>query len=378
LQVAWADVVDAVRHPIAEQRRGGRLAVVAGHPRDVSVVLEAFRAGAVASAGEIVDVVSARMSEPEAEPVPQPAGPTSAPDPGTDDPIPTPSRVTVAMVVPPPSDEPLQSLEGVASITDQLASWATQRLTVTASRLLALDVPIESDAESRRRAPGASAATSAWPETAPASSVVTGLAPFAAVARRVPTAVVAGGLSLSFADTSLLASLAHLDGVLVIVTTDDEGRLASSPIAALLARADHFVAIGALPGSTTEQHPLPELTTRFLGGLQPPSPVGASSDEPTRLVRSAPASLQLADGGGVPVWPDGVVIGRGHEAGVRVDDPDVSRRHVRVSAPAGQWIVEDLGSTNGTRVNGTVVREHYLRNGDEIVIGNTVLRFVLA
>ncbi len=461
LRVGWADVVDTVRHRSGSQRDGGRLVVVAGQPSATAVVLDAFRNGADDSAGLVIDVAaeSTLISGSDSA---QPSNLLApALDPGSQDPVPTPSRVTPAIVVaplrtfddgdrspsvepPPPSVSPpspelpdppaspelpgpgnlgtvpsgpprspgssklLGSLgllgpQKVAGSTDspsrpsessrsspsahpfpdpprsislQLVHGMAQRLSTAASRLLALDTA-EGTASSELRAFIRTGADPSQSDPELAASVASGLVTFAAVARRVPIAVVAEGRSLSLTDTSLLAALAQLDGVLVIVTTDDEGRLASSPIASLPARADHFVAVGALPGSNTEQHSLPQLRTRFLGGLNPPSPAGAA-DVPTRLVRSAPASLHLPGGGGVPVSPDGVVIGRGHEAGVRVDDADVSRRHLRISAPAGRWLAEDLGSANGTHVNGVEVREHSLVDGDEITIGATVLRFVIA
>ena len=48
----------------------------------------------------------------------------------------------------------------------------------------------------------------------------------------------------------------------------------------------------------------------------------------------------------------GAVLGRSREADVVVDDPNVSRRHAEVRPSGGSWIVRDLGSTNGVKVNG--------------------------
>jgi hypothetical protein len=50
-----------------------------------------------------------------------------------------------------------------------------------------------------------------------------------------------------------------------------------------------------------------------------------------------------------------LLLGRGDDCDVIVDDPQVSRHHVRLTWEAGDWIVEDLGSTNGTQVNGRQV-----------------------
>ena len=67
------------------------------------------------------------------------------------------------------------------------------------------------------------------------------------------------------------------------------------------------------------------------------------------------------------------VIGRLPECDIVVDDPNVSRRHCLIRlAPEGHQVI-DLGSTNGTSVNGMLVREHLLRHGDRLALGQTVL-----
>lgn len=74
--------------------------------------------------------------------------------------------------------------------------------------------------------------------------------------------------------------------------------------------------------------------------------------------------------------PD-IFIGRATDAEIRVDDEGVSRKHARISmTPNQQVILIDLGSTNGTYVNGAKVSEQVLRDGDKLQIGsNTVLKF---
>jgi PAS domain S-box-containing protein len=71
------------------------------------------------------------------------------------------------------------------------------------------------------------------------------------------------------------------------------------------------------------------------------------------------------------------VIGRSHEAGLHVDDPGISRQHARLSCPAnGVYVLSDLGSSNGTYVNGKRVLRAELREGDRVQLGTaTVLRF---
>jgi len=76
-----------------------------------------------------------------------------------------------------------------------------------------------------------------------------------------------------------------------------------------------------------------------------------------------------------PLGPPGLVIGRGTNADLRVDDPGVSRRHVefRVEEGSGSPVVSvlDLGSTNGTTVNGQRVQQSALRDGSVVQIGAT-------
>lgn len=88
-------------------------------------------------------------------------------------------------------------------------------------------------------------------------------------------------------------------------------------------------------------------------------------------------SLVLADGSRIEVGDDPIVIGRLPECTVTVNDPNVSRRHaeVRRSDDGAGAVVHDLQSTNGTRVNGTPVRDHRLMDGDEITVGTTTMRY---
>jgi hypothetical protein len=74
----------------------------------------------------------------------------------------------------------------------------------------------------------------------------------------------------------------------------------------------------------------------------------------------------------------GAVIGRSREADVVVDDPNVSRRHAEVRPSGGSWIVRDLGSTNGVKVNGRRIQgPQSLKPGDEIVLGTARVTFEL-
>ena len=83
------------------------------------------------------------------------------------------------------------------------------------------------------------------------------------------------------------------------------------------------------------------------------------------------------DGRVVPITSSRVVVGRSRECDVRVDDGNVSRRHCEVAQESPTaWVVADLGSTNGTEVNGRKVsRRTRLDDGDRITVGGTELVF---
>jgi hypothetical protein len=71
-----------------------------------------------------------------------------------------------------------------------------------------------------------------------------------------------------------------------------------------------------------------------------------------------------------------VAIGRLPECDIVISDPGASRRHATITREdGGEYVLTDLGSTNGTLVNDEPVGEHVLSDGDRITIGNTVLEF---
>jgi hypothetical protein len=86
-------------------------------------------------------------------------------------------------------------------------------------------------------------------------------------------------------------------------------------------------------------------------------------------------SLRLADGTRISVGAQSLVLGRLPECAVVLDDPNVSSRHAEVRRRGPDVVVVDLGSTNGTRVNGVRVKEQLLKDGDEIEVGTTTVRF---
>jgi pSer/pThr/pTyr-binding forkhead associated (FHA) protein len=68
-------------------------------------------------------------------------------------------------------------------------------------------------------------------------------------------------------------------------------------------------------------------------------------------------------------------IGRLPECDIVVADPKASRRHAEIRPAGNGFLLVDLQSTNGTRVNGSVVGEHILVDGDRVGVGATEFRF---
>ena len=95
-------------------------------------------------------------------------------------------------------------------------------------------------------------------------------------------------------------------------------------------------------------------------------------------VRRARAVLEV-NGTRHPLQVPGLVIGRGTEADVRINDPGVSRRHIEFVVAPGQAgatdsiEVHDLGSTNGMLVDGHRITRAAVRDGSEVRIGNTTM-----
>ena len=86
-------------------------------------------------------------------------------------------------------------------------------------------------------------------------------------------------------------------------------------------------------------------------------------------------SLVLDDGGRFVLGDTTITIGRAADADVRLSDTSVSRKHAEVRRTGDGWTIVDLGSTNGTRVNGAPVTDRKLRDGDTITVGDASLRF---
>jgi len=129
----------------------------------------------------------------------------------------------------------------------------------------------------------------------------------------------------------------------------------------------------ATVGSPVRQRPPANDGQTQMQSVPPPPPQAP----PPRPAGPIQVLLEM-NGRTRPVNPPGVVLGRGTDADIQVNDPGVSRRHAEIrlmpEGPEGvRVVVVDLGSTNGTLVNGRRTSESELTDGSTIKIGTTEL-----
>lgn len=74
-----------------------------------------------------------------------------------------------------------------------------------------------------------------------------------------------------------------------------------------------------------------------------------------------------------PASPSHAVLGQASSCAIQLKDPHVSRRHIALTATPTHALLVDLGSMNGTRVNGVLVREARLYGGETIAIGRSLI-----
>jgi hypothetical protein len=120
--------------------------------------------------------------------------------------------------------------------------------------------------------------------------------------------------------------------------------------------------------------PIPDPPLTGATMVYAPEPTPEPEPEPTPPPRREQAVL-LWDGRDVSLDQGVTVIGRSSGCDIVVDDPNVSRRHAEIRRLGEGYSLVDLGSTNGTEVNGQRVGETSLMNGDVIGVGTTRLTF---
>jgi hypothetical protein len=154
-------------------------------------------------------------------------------------------------------------------------------------------------------------------------------------------------------------------GILGEMVDDSDGSAggresASAPDAA---EASESAAASAVPGSS--QTAAAEAAASPAGG-----PTESISPQEAAKLGLARQSLLLRHGAHVQEYEKSrVIIGRARDADFRLDDPNVSRQHALVYWEDGRLFLRDLGSTNGTLVNGRPVTSASLADGDVITVG---------
>jgi Protein of unknown function (DUF3662)/FHA domain len=127
--------------------------------------------------------------------------------------------------------------------------------------------------------------------------------------------------------------------------------------------------------------PAPNVMTRASGASDPGGTGAISSDTAHKLgLAQAPAQLVVLDERGqdrerISITRTPIVIGRQSTNDVVLSDPNVSRQHAELTRKDGRWTITDLGSTNGTTVNGRSGTEHTLSDGDRLGFGTSELIF---
>jgi len=108
-------------------------------------------------------------------------------------------------------------------------------------------------------------------------------------------------------------------------------------------------------------------------GLQPSTfEIAAQVDDDAEAIAGF---VELPDGRRLGVTAEPITVGRMPDCSVPLADPNVSRHHAEIRREGDRVVLFDLGSTNGTKVNGAPVQSRELNDGDVITIGRTSLRF---
>ena len=165
----------------------------------------------------------------------------------------------------------------------------------------------------------------------------------------------------------------------VLLQTDDDLAMGEFGIATRVSQPEEPPSTAAAPLPASAAVPVPAVVAPEPPAAtmvyRPQVPLAEDDGPPPEVVREE-VTLTV-DGRVLPVTTGRVVVGRSRECDVRVDDGNVSRRHFElVQDGPTTWVVSDLGSTNGTEVNGRRVSgRRKLDDGDRITIGSTELVF---
>jgi hypothetical protein len=173
----------------------------------------------------------------------------------------------------------------------------------------------------------------------------------------------------------------------IVFHTDEQLALGQFGIEARLVRPEdpEGAARDQGPVEAEEEAPQPSASGERRGAVPPQSKgetlIYSQSEriagpiEQARVRRTTRAMLLVGDRR-VLVAPSGAVLGRSRECDIVLDDTGVSRRHAEIRPTEDGWLLVDLGSTNGVRINGRALRgQHPLQLGDRIGLGSTEMVF---
>jgi len=158
---------------------------------------------------------------------------------------------------------------------------------------------------------------------------------------------------------------------LVRIETDEDLEIGVFGIAAKMVRTSRSVPVQeplVHPGPLVHPPPLPP----------PPAAVETQAFTPyIPLETAAPSFALLYEGRSCQLGDETIAMGRSRDCAIHLSDPNVSRRHAEVRPDGnGGYTLIDLGSTNGTELNGKRVSHERLSEGDTITIGQIELTFV--
>ena len=122
----------------------------------------------------------------------------------------------------------------------------------------------------------------------------------------------------------------------------------------------------AAPGESFVPRPQPEQTVLYQEAAAAPAAAPRRGTSRAAL-RGPQGEWELRE--------DVTVLGRSRRCGIVLTDPNVSREHAEVRRQGDGFMLRDLGSTNGTRLNRRDVKQAVLQHGDRIELGTTELVF---
>jgi hypothetical protein len=158
-----------------------------------------------------------------------------------------------------------------------------------------------------------------------------------------------------------------LSGPTVSFETDDDLELGVFGIATKMAQPKDGEPVLDVPEQAAGA------TMVYKPSAAPPQPTEAAS--PVDLGVQREIAVLTWSGQRHEIAKRKVVIGRSKDADVRIDDPNVSRRHAEVQQEGATWWLVDLDSTNGVEVQGRRVKRLKLEEGTRFTIGSTEIAF---